>query len=139
MKLKLFTFLLAVSFSIHAEESPYEQLLIRDQTDLTMMSYIILKQRLTLHNLRNATKDTTKWKDKELRMKSLDCDIQNLAEITLRIIKKNKILFTEQEYEKRLNQEKAWLEKDYISNCDYIKSEDSRVNWKIKATFYPDQ
>lgn len=89
MKLKLFTFLLlAVSFSIHAEESPYEHLLIRDQTDLIKMKSIILQQQLSLHNLRNATKDTTKWKDKELRMKSLDCDIQNLAEITLRIIKK---------------------------------------------------
>lgn len=140
MKLKLFTFLLlAVSFSIHAEESPYEHILIRDQTDLIKMKSIILQQQLSLHNLRNATKDTTKWKDKELRMKSLDCEIQNLAEITLRIIKKNKILFTKQEYEKELNKHEEWLKKDYIPNCEYIESEDSRVNWKTKATFYPDQ
>ena len=72
-------------------------------------------------------------------MKSLDCDIQNLAEITLRIIKKNKILFTKQEYEKELNKHEEWLKKDYIPNCEYIESEDSRVNWKTKATFYPDQ
>lgn len=138
MKLKLFTFLLVASFSINAEESPYEHLLIRDQTDLIKMKFIILKQQLTLNSLRNATKDTTKWKDKELRMKSLDCDIQNLDEITFRIIKKNKILLTEQEYEQELKKHEEWLKKDYIPNCDYIKSEDSKVNWKTVATFSSD-
>lgn len=52
------------------------------------MKTIILQQHISLHNLRNATKDTTKWKDKELRMKALSCDIQDLNEVTLRIIKK---------------------------------------------------
>lgn len=75
------------------------------------MKTIILQQHISLHNLRNATKDTTKWKDKELRMKALSCDIQDLNEVTLRIIKKNKILYTQKEYEKELNKHEAWLKK----------------------------
>lgn len=136
-KLTLILFTSLASLAVNAEESAYEYLLIRDQTDFVKMRRIIVDQSLALHNLRNVTQESTKWTDKDLRVKSLDCDIQNLEEIELRILKKNRNLFTEQQYKKQLINAESFLKNGYIPNCDYIKKEDSKVNWKVVTTIYP--
>lgn len=102
MKLKLFTFLLAVSFSIHAEESHYEKLSIKNEYDLLNVIIILTDHTILTNNLINTTQKTEFWNNKELRIKALECDVQELNRIKLRLYEKHKTFLTEQEYLKKL-------------------------------------
>lgn len=134
MKLQFLTILLFASFSAHADVSPFERLTINDKDEFTAVRIILLDQMLTINNLRITTQNKTIWKDEELRIQALKCDVQELEEITLRLYEKNKQLITKEEYTEKVEQYKNKI-KSHIPNCQEIKQQDSKVNWKTVAEF----
>ncbi|MGQ2387659.1 hypothetical protein [Acinetobacter ursingii] len=89
---------------------------------------------LTINNLRITTQNKIIWKDEELRIQALKCDVQELEEITLRLYEKNKQLITKEEYTEKVEQYKNII-KSHIPNCQEIKQQESKVNWKTVAEF----
>ncbi|WP_151834208.1 hypothetical protein, partial [Acinetobacter ursingii] len=81
---------------------------------------------LTINNLRITTQNKIIWKDEELRIQALKCDVQELEEITLRLYEKNKQLITKEEYTEKVEQYKNII-KSHIPNCQEIKQQESKV------------
>ena len=128
MKLQFLIVLLLAPCLANADAFDKYNISVNDPVSFLKIVNLVMYKRLDLLNDKNEIKNPTPWQNKEIRYKAIECEIQELNQGLLKLFEENKELVSDRIYKEQT----LFLQQHmtHIDNCEHIKSEDSRINWK---------